>query len=193
MSPTTVGSSAYTQLTAGLSGPAPTGGAIVTLMSGNSTVLPVPQYITVLAGQTTASTFVHTGSVATSTSLTVTATYNNSDQFVTVTVLPVATNLTVNPATSITASSAHLSGTINPEGDAGNAYFYYGTSPTNLIYAGCGTGGYCAVTAGTKAESFNFTPTGLLSNTTYYYQIQFYDTSNNTWAYGTVLSFETEP
>ncbi|MFZ1008625.1 MAG: hypothetical protein WAN65_17425, partial [Candidatus Sulfotelmatobacter sp.] len=105
----------------------------------------------------------------------------------------VSTTVITKSATAVTASSALLSGTINPEGDAGQAYFYYGTSPTLLNNEGCGTSGtgYCPVTAGSKAEAFSFTPTGLQSNTTYYYQIQFYDSYNSNMIYGSILSFTT--
>jgi hypothetical protein len=102
--------------------------------------------------------------------------------------------LTDTAATKITASSAYLSGTVNPEGDGGYAYFYYGTDPSMTYYnIGCGADTGCPVTANFKAQTFNFTPTGLASNTTYYFQIAFYDTSNGSYSYGSILSFTTSP
>jgi len=86
---------------------------------------------------------------------------------------------------------------VNPEGDSGYVSFYYGTDPSNLTsYWGCGTVAYgegCSVIANFKAQSFNYTPTGLANNTTYYFQIIFHDESSGSYHYGSVLSFTTEP
>jgi hypothetical protein len=105
-----------------------------------------------------------------------------------------STNVSTEPATSIAASSALLAGSINPKGDVGAANFLYGTSPTTLNTGqGCGNDGSCVVSAGSTAEAFSFTPSGLDSNTTYYFQIVFYDAINGNTEYGSVLSFNTLP
>ncbi len=102
--------------------------------------------------------------------------------------------LTENPATNITPSSAYLSGTVNPQGDSGNVYFQYGTTPTTLTNYGCNNGNsnYCVVVANSKAQPFNFTPTGLTGGTTYYFQIVFQDNDNGNLSYGAVMSFTTK-
>jgi hypothetical protein len=88
ISPTTIttGSSAIVSVT--LNGPAPAGGAQVTLTSSNNSAFPTPPSIPIAAGNTTASVSVASGSVSTSTAVTVTATYAGSSANAAVTVAP---------------------------------------------------------------------------------------------------------
>jgi hypothetical protein len=87
--------------------------------------------------------------------------------------------------TSITSSGATFTGTVNPQGSPGSVYFYYGTSPTNLNYhPSPGT-----VTANYTPQPFSVPVSNLLTNTTYYYEMVFYDTANSSYSYGAVQSF----
>jgi len=73
---------------------APTGGVIVSLSSGNSAVASVPSSVTISAGSTSATFSVTSGSVATATEVTITASSANM----------VSSNLTVNPAATVSWS-----------------------------------------------------------------------------------------
>jgi hypothetical protein len=90
-------------------------------------------------------------------------------------------------ATSITSDSALLNGTVNPNGSPGYVYFYYGTSSTTLN-SSCFAG---SVQATYTTQSFTCPVGGLLPNTTYYFQIVFYDTNNGIYTYGNTLAFTT--
>ena len=69
-----------------LGGPAPSGGAIVALSSGNSTVASVPATVTVAGGATSASFVVPTSPVKRTRTTTISASYNGSSGSVTLTV-----------------------------------------------------------------------------------------------------------
>jgi pimeloyl-ACP methyl ester carboxylesterase len=92
-------------------------------------------------------------------------------------------------ATSITASGATIAGTINPQGANGATVFYWGTDPTPN-YQQCPLSG-CALTANFATQSFHASLGGLLSNTTYYFRMVFYDSDNGTYQYGAIRSFKT--
>ena len=96
-------------------------------------------------------------------------------------------------ASSLTASSAALNGTVNPEGDNGYAGFYWGTDPhLNTYNLSCTSWYYCAsVTPNSNTQSFTANLGSLSANTTYYYRMVFYDTSNGGYQYGDIVSFTT--
>ena len=184
-SPSTVNSGGYTQLTVTLSGPAPAGGAVVTLSSMPATVLPVPQYITIAAGQTSANLFAQAGTVGTSTPVTITGAYNTSGRYATVQVQPPSRGINTQQATSITSDSAVLNGTVDPNGSSGYVYFYYGTSPTSLS-SSCSAG---SVTPSYAVQPFSCTAQGLPPNTTYYFAVAFEDSNTAIYSYGSTLKF----
>ncbi len=88
LSPTSVKSGVSSTGTVTLSGAAPTGGAVVTLSSSNTTVATVPASVTVKAGATTATFTVSTKRVRNNTSLTISATYQGVTKTATLTVTP---------------------------------------------------------------------------------------------------------
>src|SRR5437667_67399 len=88
-----------------LSGPAPSGGAVVSLSSSNTGVASVPSSVMVPAGATSASFTVTTTAVSTSTSVTISGSYGGATQTATLTVNPGA----VPP--SITSQPASQTGT----------------------------------------------------------------------------------
>jgi len=101
-------------------------------------------------------------------------------------------------ATSVTASGVTLNGSINPQGSNGVAGFYWGTDPTLNSYSLSCYGGYtdwghCPnPMANFTSQGFTTTLTGLISNVSYYYRMVFWDLDNNTYQYGTILSFKTK-
>ena len=70
-----------------LSGPAPSGGAVVSLSSSNPSVASVPASVTVPAGATSATFTVHTSIIVVSTSVTISGSYNGTTQSASLTVL----------------------------------------------------------------------------------------------------------
>jgi hypothetical protein len=81
VSPATIqghnGNQGRTTGTVTLSGPAPAGGAVVTLSSSNSAAASVPANVTVAAGNTTANFTIQTSPVGSNTDVTISATYNS--------------------------------------------------------------------------------------------------------------------
>jgi photosystem II stability/assembly factor-like uncharacterized protein len=191
--PSTVASGGYARLTVTLSGPAPDGGASVSLSSNDNTAFPVPSHLNIQAGQSSGSVEVQAGTVGGNTNVTVTATYDATYQTADVIVLFSGGNINTLPATKVTASSAILNGTVNPQGANGYVFLDYGTDPNNLIYQGCGVNeNACPVVPNFKAQPFNYQATVLLSNTTYYFRIVFDDTDNGTYQYGATLQVTTD-
>jgi hypothetical protein len=103
-----------------LSGPAPTGGAAVSLMSDNTATATVPLSVTVAAGATSATFTVGTSAVTVSASVTISASYGGATKTASLTVLPRAlptlSSLTLNP-TSVTGGSPST-GTVTLSGPA---------------------------------------------------------------------------
>jgi hypothetical protein len=99
-----------------LSGPAPSGGAQVMLSSSNTTAASVPSSVTIAAGATSATFAVSTGSVASSTTVVISATYSGATKTASLAVTPV-------PPPAPTVSSL----TLNPSSVIGGAQFSTGT------------------------------------------------------------------
>src|SRR5260370_327296 len=74
-----------------LSGPAPSGGAVVSLTSNNTAAATVPATVTVPAGASSATFTVSTSAVAASTSVTISGSYGSGTQTASLTVTPPAT------------------------------------------------------------------------------------------------------
>jgi len=96
VNPTSVTGGNSSTGTVTLSGPAPTGGAQITLSSSNTTAASVPSSVTVAAGATSATFTVSTTAVAASTTVTITAAYSGATRSASLTVTPVSyTHLTL--------------------------------------------------------------------------------------------------
>ena len=80
VNPTVVVGGTSSQGTVTLSGPAPTGGATVTLTSSNTAAAQVPASVVVAAAASTATFTITTSAVSSSTSSTISASYNGSTQ-----------------------------------------------------------------------------------------------------------------
>jgi hypothetical protein len=125
-----------------LNGPAPTGGAVVTL-SDNSTSATTPASVTVATGATSATFTLTTTAVAASTPVTITATYNGSTQTATLTINPLAVSgVTLIPNSVGGGSSVVGTITLNGPAPAGGALVVLSNSnptvaavPTNVTVA----------------------------------------------------------
>ena len=86
LSPSTVTGGSSSTGTVTLSGPAPAGGALVTLASSKPSVAAVPANMTVAAGTSSASFTVLTGTVPSNTSAVISAAYNGSNKTATLSI-----------------------------------------------------------------------------------------------------------
>lgn len=98
-------------------------------------------------------------------------------------------------AASITARGATLKGTVNPEGQPGQAFLEWSTN-ANLAAPKIGCKGgvlkNCpAITANFSIQDFSAAVSTAPSNTKVYYRMAFYDSANKSYAYGKILSFTT--
>jgi len=122
LNPTSVTGGNSSTGTVTLSGPAPAGGAQVTLSSSNTAAANVPPNVTVAAGATTATFTVSTSAVVTSTAVTISAAYSGATRSASLTVTPASpppptlSSVTLNP-TSVTGGNSS-SGTVTLSGAA---------------------------------------------------------------------------
>ncbi len=121
LSPTSVTGGSSSQGTVRLSGPAPTGGAVVSL-SDNSSAASVPASVTVTGGSTSAAFTITTTPVASSTSVIISAVYNGVTRTATLTVRPPALNtLSLIPTSVKGGSSSQGTVTLSGPAPAGGA------------------------------------------------------------------------
>jgi LmbE family N-acetylglucosaminyl deacetylase len=106
LNPATVLSGATSQGTVTLLGPAPASGAVVTLLSRNTSLATVPPSVTVPGGATSASFTVNTASVATSMQTSISASYEGQSQSATLTVNPIVPTLSLAPNTVFGGASS---------------------------------------------------------------------------------------
>jgi hypothetical protein len=105
VSPTSVAGGTTAQGTIKLTGGAPSGGAVVTLSSANTSVVSVPASVTVVAAASSATFGVKTSAVAANTGVTITATYGGVSRTTTLTVTPASTSSPL-PAPSLVSPAA---------------------------------------------------------------------------------------
>jgi len=122
LNPASVTGGASSTGTVTLGGPAPTGGAVVSLSSNNTTAARAPASVTVAAGATSASFTVSTSTVTTATAVTISAAYAGATRTATLTVNPgtppvTLSSLTLNP-TSVTGGTQSSTGTVTLSGAA---------------------------------------------------------------------------
>ncbi|MET0739412.1 MAG: FG-GAP-like repeat-containing protein [Acidimicrobiales bacterium] len=169
LSPASVVGGNPSQGTATLTGPAPTGGAVVTLSSSNTGVATVPASVTVPAGATSRTFTVTTSQVSASTSVSIGGAFGGTTRSSTLTVTPPAppgqsATLTVTATgrsgERVTSSPAGINVAV---GSTGSAPFTAGTSITLTVTNGreavwsgaCSSGGArrrtCTFTLGGNA------------------------------------------
>jgi len=160
-----------------LNGPAPSGGAILSLSSSNTAVAGVPPSVTVPAGSSSATFTVTTSAVAASTSVTISASDGTVTQTASLTVTPPAlSSLTLNPS-SVTGGNSStgvvtLSGPAPGDGAvvslSSSDTAVAGVPPSVTVPAGSTTGAF-TVTTGAVAASTSVTISasyGTVSQTT---------------------------
>ena len=122
VNPTSVTGGNSSTGTVTMSGAAPSGGAVVTLSSSNTTVASVPSSVTVAAGATSATFTVSTSAVAVSTTVSISATFGGASRSASLTVTaappppPTLSSLSLNP-TSVTGGNSST-GTVTLSGAA---------------------------------------------------------------------------
>jgi Subtilase family len=121
LNPTSVNGGSSSTGTVTLSGPAPIGGAVVSLSSDNTAAATVPGSVAVAYGATSATFTVSTSSVTTSTSATISASYAGVTKTASLAVAsqahPTLSSLTLNP-TSVTGGAQSSTGTVTLSGPA---------------------------------------------------------------------------
>jgi len=121
LSPVSVTGGSPSAATVTLNGPAPSGGAQVTL-SSNNPAAGVPASVTVSPGGTSASFSVITSAVATSTPVSISASYGGATQTASLTVIPpIVSSLALSPASVTGGSPATGTVTLNGPAPAGGA------------------------------------------------------------------------
>ena len=122
LSPTSVTGGSSSTGTVTLSGPAPSYGVPVDLLSSSASVATVPSNVTVAGGASSATFTVSTSAVAASTPVTITASYAGVSKTASLTVMPAQagpalSSLTLNPA-SVTGGAQSSTGTVTLSGPA---------------------------------------------------------------------------
>jgi hypothetical protein len=147
-----------------LNGPAPSGGAAITLSSSNAAASVPANGVTVPAGATSATFTLTTSAVATSTSVTISASYGGGTQTATLTVIPpVLSSLTLNP-TSVVGGLASSTGTVTLNGPAPSGGALIRLSSSNAAADVPANG--VTVPAGATSATFTVTTNIVIMSTT---------------------------
>jgi len=157
LSPSTIASAGQVTGTVTLNVAAPTGGKVVTLASGNTSLATVPAAVTVPAGQTAATFTVTAGTVATNTVVSISATTNGSTTSANLTVTPppaALTTVTLNPSTIYGAVTSTGTVTLTSAAPAGGAVVTLASSNTTAATVPV------SITVPAGATSVPFTITG---------------------------------
>src|SRR5271166_642383 len=136
-----------------LNAPAPAGGAVVTLSSGNNAAAQVPASVTVAANATTATFTVTTSPVAGNTSLTISATYGTTQTASFTVTAAVLSSVAVNPTSVLGGTSSTGMVTLNGPAPAGGAVVTLSSSNTAAAQVPA------SVTVAANATSATFTVT----------------------------------
>jgi hypothetical protein len=153
LSPTLVIGGTSSTGTVTLNGPAPAGGAVVSLSSNNTGAAKVPASVTVAPNATTATFTVTTNPVATNTFPTISATYNATKTAVLTVTAPIISTLTLNPTT--VKGPAPSTGTVTLSGPAptGGAVVTLSSNLTSVATVPASV----TVPAGTTSATFTVT------------------------------------
>ena len=134
LNPTSVTGGNSSTGTVTLSGPAPTGGADVTLSSNDTTAATVPSSVTVAAGATSVTFTISTSAVGSSTTVTISAAYGGATRSASLTVTPAPpppttiSSLTLDPANVIGGQSSTGTVTLTGPAPAGGAQVFLSSS-----------------------------------------------------------------
>ena len=148
-----------------LNGPAPSGGALVSLSSSNAAASVPANGVTVPAGATSATFTVTTSAVATSTSVTISGAYGGGTQTATLTVIPpVLSSLTLNPTSVVGGPLGPSTGTVtlNAPAPAGGAQVALSSSNPSAA----SVPPTVTIPAGTTSATFTVTTNPVIGSTT---------------------------
>jgi hypothetical protein len=142
------------QATVSLSGPAPAGGAVVTLFSSNPSIANVPASVTIPAGATSAPVTVTTSPVSANDSALIQASWDGATQQATINVSPaMLTSLTLSP-TSVTGGTS-ARGTVILNGPAPSSGAFVSLVSNNTTIATIPSS--VTIPAGATSASFTIT------------------------------------
>ena len=168
LNPTSVAGGNSSTGTVTLSGPAPAGGAQVTLSSSNTAAATVPSSVTVPAGATNATFTVSTSVVTASTAVTISAAYGGATRTASLAVTPAAppppslASLGLNP-TSVTGGNSST-GTVTLSGPAPAGGAQVALSSSNTAAATVPSS--VTVAAGATSATFTVSTSGVTASTT---------------------------
>ncbi len=144
-----------------LSGPAPAGGAVVTLSSSDTAAAQVPASVTVAANATTATFPVTSSPVASNTSLTISATYGATQNASFTVTAAVVNSVSVNPASVLGGSSSTGMVTLSGPAPAAGAVVILSSSDTAAAQVPASV----TVAANATTATFQVTSSPVASNT----------------------------
>jgi hypothetical protein len=152
LNPISVVGGASSQVTVTMSAAAPTGGAMISLLSNNTSAATVPSSVTVLAGSSSATFTVATSPVTGSSSPSISASYNSSSQGAILTVMPPALSaVSLNPSSVTGGTSSQATVTLNGAAPTGGAVVALSSSNT----AAATVPSTVTVLAGTSSATFS--------------------------------------
>ncbi len=161
LNPTTVPGGAGSVGTVALNGPAPAGGAVVTLSSSNTAAAQVPASVMVPANATTATFTVATSVVSANTTATISATYR-ATLTANLTVVRSLSTVSVNPTSVVGGTSSTGTVTLAGAAPAGGAVVTLSSSNTAAAQVPASV----TVAAGATAATFTVTTFAVASSTT---------------------------
>ena len=175
LNPTTVQGGRSSAGTVTLSGPAPTGGAVITLSSSNTAVAQVSATLPVAANATSATFNVTTGSVSADTTVSISATYGTTKaaSLVVTAAPPALASLTLNPAGVIGGNSSTATVILSAVAPVGGA-----TVSLNSGSSVAQVPANVTVAAGTTTAAFTVATSAVATTTT----------ANISGTYGTIQS-----
>ncbi len=165
LAPASVVGGASSTGTVTLNGPAPAGGAVVTLTSSNTAAAQVPASVTVAAGAASATFTATTSPVVSTTAVTITASYNSVSRTATLTVTAAPAALSavgLSPTSVVGGASSTGTVTLNGPAPAGGAVVTLTSSNTAAAQVPASV----TVAAGATSASFTVTTSPLTSNGT---------------------------
>ena len=154
LNPTSVTGGSSSTGTVTLSASAPSGGSVVTLSSGNTSVATVPSSVTVAGGRTSATFTVNTQTVTTTSTAVITATLGSSSKQATLTVTPASaltiSSLTLNPTTVSGGNSSTGTVTLSASAPSGGTVVTLSSGNTSVATVPSGV----TVASGSTSATF---------------------------------------
>ncbi len=161
VSPTSVVGGISSTGTVKLTGPAPAGGAVVTLSSSNTAAAQVPASVTVAAGATTATFTIITSPVASNTSVTITAIFGVTRTASLTVTAETLSGVSLSPTSVIGGSSSTGTVTLTGPASSNGAVVTLSSSNTTATHVPSSV----TVAAGATTATFTITTSPVASNT----------------------------